>query len=400
MISGLDFVDAAAQLGFDFYTSVPCSYLTPLLNGVLSNTKVDHVMASSEGEAVGIAAGAFLGGRLPVVMMQNSGLGNAVNPLTSLNHIFKIPSLLICSWRGSPGVPDEPQHRLMGEITHRLLDTVQIPHGPFPSQPELIGPTLQTAREIIERTHLPYALVVEPGVLEQEDLKASERMCPSVATVRKLGDPSAPPPSREQVLRTVAGAAPAHSGLIATTGKTGRELFCIGDSERHLYLVGSMGCASAVGLGAALAADRPIIVLDGDGAALMKLGNFSTVGRYRPASMVHIVIDNGVHDSTGGQPTNSGNVDFSQIAAACGYNAVYSCNGIDAVAEALRDALQSVGPHFIHVRVRPGSMRDLPRPTVSPAEVGRRFALHLQAPAEENQLRRHPMHGSLERVGS
>ncbi|WCM91417.1 phosphonopyruvate decarboxylase [Acidovorax sp. NCPPB 2350] len=382
MISGMDFVDSATRLGFNFYVSVPCSYLTPLLNGVLSDAKVDHVMASSEGEAVGIAAGAYLGGRLPVVMMQNSGLGNAVNPLTSLNHIFKIPSLLICSWRGSPGVPDEPQHRLMGEITHRLLDTLQIPHGPFPWKPELIGPALQTAREVIDRTQLPYALVVDPNVLETEELKAVGLVRPPSATLRRLGDPAMALPSREDVLRTVVATAPPQAGLIATTGKTGRELFCIEDSHRHLYLVGSMGCASAVGLGTALATDRPIIVLDGDGAALMKLGNLSTIGRYRPSSMVHLVIDNGVHDSTGGQPTNSGNIDFSQIASACGYQVIYSCNGIDAVAEALRSALDSVGPHFIHVRVRPGSMHNLPRPTVSPEEVGRRFSRHLLSEAE------------------
>jgi phosphonopyruvate decarboxylase len=390
MIRGLDFVGAATRQGFNFYVSVPCSYLTPLLNGVLSDAKVDHVMAASEGEAVGIAAGAFLGGRLPVVMMQNSGLGNAVNPLTSLNHIFKIPSLLICSWRGSPGVPDEPQHRLMGEITHRLLDTLQIPHGPFPWRPELIGPALQTASEVIGRTQLPYALVVDPNVLEQVELKAAGLVRPPAAAMRRLGDIASPLPSREEVLRIAVATAPAHAGLIATTGKTGRELFCIEDSERHLYLVGSMGCASAVGLGAALTSERPIVVLDGDGAALMKLGNLSTIGRYRPASMVHLVIDNGVHDSTGGQPTNSGNIDFSQIAAACGYQTVCSCNGIDAVADALRDALRSVGPHFLHVRVRPGSMHNLPRPTVSPEAVGRRFARHLRelarAPAQEQPL--------------
>ncbi|SFD64587.1 phosphonopyruvate decarboxylase [Paracidovorax konjaci] len=377
MISGMDFVGAATRQGFDFYVSVPCSYLTPLLNGVLSDAKVDHIMAASEGEAIGIAAGAYLGGRLPVVMMQNSGLGNAVNPLTSLNHIFKIPSLLICSWRGSPGVPDEPQHRLMGEITHRLLDTLQIPHGPFPWKPELIGPALQTAREVIGRTQLPYALVVDPDVLEAEELKAVGLVRPPSATLHRLGDPAVPLPSREEVLRTVVAAAPPDAGIIATTGKTGRELFCIEDSHRHLYLVGSMGCASAVGLGAALTTDRPIIVLDGDGAALMKLGNLSTIGRYRPASMVHLVIDNGVHDSTGGQPTNSGNIDFAQIASACGYQAIYACSGMEAVAVALRTALNSVGPHFIHVRVRPGSMKNLPRPTVAPQEVGRRFARHL-----------------------
>lgn len=381
MINGKDFVAEATRVGFNFYTSVPCSYLTPLLNGVLSDANVDHVMAASEGEAVGIAAGAYLAGRLPVVMMQNSGLGNAVNPLTSLNHVFKLPSLLICSWRGSPHVPDEPQHRVMGAITHRLLDTLQIPHSPFPFEKSLIGPALETAHSYITRSQLPYALVVEPNVLADEELNAPSLVRAPAAVTHTLGAADSTLPSREEVLRAVVARAPGNAGLVATTGKTGRELFAISDDERNLYLVGSMGCASAVGLGVSLNVDHPVIVLDGDGAALMKLGNFSTVGRYRPPGLIHIVIDNGVHDSTGGQPTNSGNIDFGAIAAACGYQSVYSCHGAQAVATALDAALRTVGPHFIHVRVRPGSMHKLPRPTVSPVQVGSRFAAHIQAPA-------------------
>ena len=378
MINGKDFVAEATRVGFNFYTSVPCSYLTPLLNGVLSDAKVDHVMAASEGEAMGIAAGAYLAGRLPVVMMQNSGLGNAVNPLTSLSHVFKLPSLLICSWRGCPGVPDEPQHRVMGAITHRLLDTLQIPHSPFPFEKSLIGPALETAHSYITRTRLPYALIVEPNVLADEDLNAPSLVRVPAATLHAFGSADAALPSREDVLRAVVSRAPRNAALVATTGKTGRELFCISDDERNLYLVGSMGCASAVGLGVSLNVDHPVIVLDGDGAALMKLGNLSTVGRYRPPGLIHVVVDNGVHDSTGGQPTNSGNIDFSAIAAACGYQCVYSCSGTEAVATALDVALQSVGPHFIHVRARPGSMQKLSRPTVSPEEVGHRFAAHVQ----------------------
>ncbi|KAB7767240.1 phosphonopyruvate decarboxylase [Xanthomonas maliensis] len=378
MINGKAFVAAASRVGFDFYTSVPCSYLTPLLNGVLSDPKVHHVTAASEGEAIGIAAGAYLAGRLPVVMLQNSGLGNAVNPLTSLNHVFKIPCLLICSWRGSPGVADEPQHAVMGEITHSLLDVLRIPHAPFPSEPDQIEHTLRAAHACIQQTRLPYALIVEPNVLAEEHLLAQAVIRMPAATQSQFGRPQSPLPSREDALRITASMAPHHAAIIATTGKTGRELFCIGDDARNLYLVGSMGCASAVGLGAALNADRPVLILDGDGAALMKLGNLSTIGRYQPTSFVHVLLDNGVHDSTGGQPTNSGNIDFPSIAAACGYRATYACHGEAALRQALDISLRSAGPHFIHVRIRPGSMHPLPRPTVSPSEVGMRFAAHLQ----------------------
>ncbi|MBG3849788.1 phosphonopyruvate decarboxylase [Xanthomonas sp. WHRI 8391] len=378
MINGKEFVATASRLGFDFYTSVPCSYLTSLLNGVLGDPHVHHVTAASEGEAIGIAAGAYLAGRLPVVMLQNSGLGNAVNPLTSLNHVFQIPCLLICSWRGSPGVADEPQHAVMGEITQSLLDVLRIPHARFPSEPDQIESTLRAAHACIQQTRLPYALVVEPNVLEDEHLLAQAVIRVPAATRSQFGTSELPLPSREDALRTVVSMTPHNSAIIATTGKTGRELFCVRDDARNLYLVGSMGCASALGLGAALNTDHPVIVLDGDGAALMKLGNLSTIGRYQPASLIHVLLDNGVHDSTGGQPTNSGNIDFPSVAAACGYRATYACHGDAALKQALDIALHSAGPHFIHLRIRPGSMHPLPRPTVSPSEVGRRFAAHLQ----------------------
>ncbi|KLD73557.1 phosphonopyruvate decarboxylase [Xanthomonas hyacinthi] len=380
MINGREFVATASRLGFNFYTSVPCSYLTSLLNGVLSDPDAPHVAAASEGEAIGIAAGAYLAGRLPVVMLQNSGLGNAVNPLTSLNHVFQIPCLLICSWRGCHGVADEPQHAVMGQITHSLLDVLRIPHARFPSEPDQVEPTLRAAYACIAQTHLPYALIVEPNVLEDEHLLAQTQIRPPAAATARFGGPECPLPSREDALRAVVAIASQDAAIIATTGKTGRELCCIRDDARNLYLVGSMGCASAVGLGASLNTEHPLIVLDGDGAALMKLGNLSTIGRYRPAGFIHVLLDNGVHDSTGGQPTNSGNIDFPSVAAACGYRATYACNGDAALRQALEIALHSIGPHFIHVRIRPGSMHPLPRPTVSPSEVGRRFAAHLRQP--------------------
>lgn len=384
MIKGEDFIAASAALGFDFYTSVPCSYLTPLLNGVLANSSLDHFAASSEGEAIGIAAGAYLAGRSPVVMMQNSGLGNAVNPLSSLNHVFGIPSLLIISWRGSPGVPDEPQHSLMGEVMHDLLDVLKIPHAPFPRTVSEILPTLIRAQQYMQTNERPFALVVDPGVVEEERLQARAIVRPPEAVHRKLGNSSSPLPTRAEVLGLVRSVAPSEAALIATTGKTGRELYALGDDARNMYVVGSMGCASAIGLGIALNSERPVIVLDGDGAALMKLGNLSTIGRYRPPSLVHLVIDNGMHDSTGGQPTNSGNVDFSAVAAACGYANTYSCQGLDVVSEVLKSALAEVGPHLIHVPVRAGTMANLPRPSVTPEHVARRFARHIQAAVERS----------------
>ncbi|MVA35924.1 phosphonopyruvate decarboxylase [Agrobacterium vitis] len=377
MITGSSFIDAAVEQNFDFFVSVPCSYLTPLLNSALNHSSISHVMATGEGEAIGIAAGAYLAGKHPVVMMQNSGLGNAVNPLSSLNHIFKIPSLIICSWRGSPNVPDEPQHQLMGKITHTLFDTLGIRHQPFPKTEEEILPALKAAKLHMQREKLPYAFIVEPNSICDEVLRA-----PKTARELKLEVPdecymASDPISRIDVLKSIVRAAPHDSALIATTGKTGRELFTISDDQRSLYLVGSMGCASAVGLGVALNTTKKIFVIDGDGAALMKLGNFATIGHYSPKNLVHILVDNGVHESTGGQPTSSGNVNFAKVAAACGYGWSQRCSDLVTFEAQVAQAIASDGPYFIQVGVKPGSLPNLARPTISPQDVATRFMTHL-----------------------
>jgi phosphonopyruvate decarboxylase len=180
-------------------------------------------------------------------------------------------------------------------------------------------------------------------------------------------------PTRAAVLERFLGLVPSDAAVIATTGKCGRELFTLDDREQHLYLVGSMGGASAVGLGLALNTPRPVVVLDGDGAALMKLGNLATIGAYAPRNLIHVVLDNGVHDSTGGQPTVSSNVDFSAVAGAVGYPSAWHSDGLDGFERAFSVALGQVGPHFIHVKIAPGSMDNLGRPTVKPHDVARRF---------------------------
>src|SRR5918994_249452 len=174
MIEASDFFAGAARAGFDFYTGVPCSFLTPLINGALSSPGLAYVGAASEGEAVAIAAGAWLAGRRTVVMCQNSGLGNAVNPLTSLNAPFRIPTLLVTTWRGRPGIKDEPQHALMGEITHQLLDLIRVGHRPFPTTPDDLAPALDHARAEMDRLNLPFAFVVAEDSFEPETLRQSQ----------------------------------------------------------------------------------------------------------------------------------------------------------------------------------------------------------------------------------
>ncbi len=379
MIDADDFLGPAREEGFDFYTGVPCSYLTPLINRVINDPANCYVGAASEGEAVGIAAGAWLAGRRTVVMCQNSGLGNAVNPLTSLNSPFQIPTLLVVTWRGQPGLADEPQHELMGAITPALLDTLRIPHLAFPSTRDEVAPAIAAMSASLTETRLPFAFIMKKGSVRDDGLSETT---PPTRPVGERADHRvrAELPTRFAILERLLASAPDNAAIVASTGKCGRELFTLADRPQHLYQVGSMGCAGPMGLGVALNTVRPVIVLDGDGAALMKLGAMATIGAEGPDNLVHIILDNGVHDSTGGQPTVSPSVDFAGVALACGYAGAALANDPDGFDEAFRAALANPGPHLIHVRIRPGSLDNLGRPTLSPRQVADRFRAFLGDP--------------------
>ena len=379
MLTAEQFIAAARQRGFDFFTGVPCSFLTPLINGVLNEPTLRYIGAASEGEAVAIAAGAWAAGRQTVVMCQNSGLGNAVNPLTSLNAPFRIPTLFITTWRGEPGLADEPQHVVMGAITHDLLGLIGVEYAAFPDSADDLAAAMDLATARLEARSLPYALVMSAGSV------AAERLEPAVAAPRGAGrryddELAGPLPSRLDILQQFLMLTDDATAVIATTGKCGRELFTLADRRQHLYQVGSMGGASAMGLGVALNTTRNVVVLDGDGAALMKLGNFATIGAYRPANLLHIVLDNGVHDSTGGQATVSATVDFAGVALACGYGFAASCRTAAGFAAAFGLAAGGDGPALVHVRIAPGSLAKLGRPTIGPDAVARRFRAFLLEP--------------------
>lgn len=383
MIQAQTFIDAAAARGLDFYTGVPCSFLTPMINRVITAggarggphdaQGLDYVGAASEGEAVAIASGAWLGGRGAVVMCQNSGLGNCINPLTSLNVPFRIPLLLITTWRGQPGRPDEPQHVLMGQITQSMLDLCGVPNRPFPAEEAAIGPALDAAVARFGTDSLPFGMVMEQGSVAEESLDETPPPVPAAGTsidLRRHGER----PARVALLERLLAVLPEEAAVIATTGKCGRELFTLSDRRQHLYQVGSMGGASGMALGVALTVpNRPLVVLDGDGAALMKLGSLATIGARQPRNLIHVLLDNGVHDSTGGQSTVSASVDFAAVALACGYRSAISVDDPAGFEQAMRRALGEGGPVLIHARIRPGSMAVLGRPTVAPHEVARRF---------------------------
>lgn len=372
MIEAASFLEAAKGVGIGFYTGVPCSFLTPLINRTASDRSLGYVGAASEGEAVAIAAGAWLAGRETAVMCQNSGLGNAVNPLTSLNAPFRIPTLLIVTWRGQPGLKDEPQHELMGRITQSLLDVIEVPHRRFPDQAAALGPLMAEARGVMDQTGLPFALVLEKGVLQDEILDEAPRVPPAPGERIDLCQHGARP-TRLSLLERVLALVPDTLPIVVTTGKAGREMFTLSDREQHLYQVGSMGCASPMGLGIAMTTGRQTLVIDGDGAALMKLGSMATIGAYQPSGLVHVLLDNGVHDSTGGQATVSPVVDFAGVALACGYRRAFVCDSEAGFAAALAQALTDDGPVLVHARIAPGSLEKLGRPTIAPHEVAQRF---------------------------
>ncbi len=366
--------------GFTDCCGVPCSFLKPFINRVINDRHLNYIGATSEGEAVGISMGAHLAGRNTVTLCQNSGLGNMVNPLTSLNHPFGIPTLLIVTWRGQPGRPDEPQHAVMGAITHRLLETMDIPWRPFPTDSDRIDAVLAEATALMAERQLPVALVMSDGSVSGEELTNRGGAAPAGARAQgAFTRGGADRMTRSEAMGILLEELSGDEAVIATTGKTGRELFTIADRENHLYVVGGMGTASAIGFGIARALPvQPVVVLDGDGAALMKLGSLATIGFHQPSNLLHVVLDNECHDSTGGQQTVSGSVRFAAVAAAVNYRNAIETDDPGEFRRRVRDLRGQPGPSLLHAKIRPGSPARLGRPTVSPREVRDRFMAFLR----------------------
>jgi len=364
MIDPTAWVNQALQSGATLWAGVPCSYLKSLIDSVISHPNLTYVPASNEGDAVAIAAGAWLGGGLGVALMQNSGLGNAVNPLTSLIHPFAIPMLLLVTWRGQPGGPaDEPQHHLMGKITPALLEQMEIPWELLPPEEPQALECLSRQMQKIQQEGRCRALLIPSGrflghpptpPLEKKPLTAH-------------GPPQAEAEfTRGEFLQALLQQWRENDLVVATTGYTGRELYALEDRPQQLYLVGSMGCASSLGLGLALTRpDRRIWVLDGDGALLMRLGAMTTLGWVRPPNLVHLVLDNQCHESTGAQATVTPSLDLCGLATACGYPRVTRWTRPEPIAPG---HLQ-----FVHCPIRPGIAASLPRPRETPEQVARRF---------------------------
>ncbi|WP_341283091.1 phosphonopyruvate decarboxylase [Paenibacillus sp. FSL H8-0537] len=363
------------QKGFDFFTGVPCSFLDSLINYAINDC--EYIAAANEGDAVAIASGAYLAGKKPVVLMQNSGLTNAVSPLTSLNYTFRLPVLGFVSLRGQEGIADEPQHELMGKITTDLLDLMNVKWAYLSDSESEYAEQIDAANQILE-SNQSFFFVVKQATLSKEELIVTDSKFdkPYNKYIKNKTEEDELP-RRFDALTVINKYKNDSTIQLATTGKTGRELYDLEDSSNNLYMVGSMGCVSSLGLGAALNTSKKVVVIDGDGSVLMRMGSMATIGYYRPNNMLHILLDNNCHDSTGGQFTVSGNIDFTTVANACGYVHSYYIHNLSELEAGIQKWQESPELTFLYVRIAEGSKKELGRPVIKPFEVKERLQAFL-----------------------
>lgn len=358
MISAEELCEQLSTLGIDGYIGVPDSLLKDFC-AFVSTCEGRHIIAANEGNAVAIAAGRFLGtGRPSLVYMQNSGIGNAVNPLLSLTDpdVYGIPVMLMIGWRGEPGKKDEPQHVKQGKVTLKLLESMDIPYIILdPAYSEYKKEVASLYATMMERSG-PVAIVVRSGAFHS---------CKCNVDYQEY------PLTREQSLETIVDEMSEDDLVVSTTGKASRELYEIRerrgmDQSRDFLTVGSMGHASSIAFGlASTQPDRRVFCIDGDGAMLMHMGAMAIIGQSGIQNLVHIVLNNGSHESVGGQPTVAYSLDMVAIAKSCGYRNAFGVSKEEKLIEAM-DCYE--GPTFIEVRVKCGSRSDLGRPKTSPSE--------------------------------
>lgn len=364
MIRPQFFYDTLAKYGIDFYAGVPDSLLKNLCAYITDHADAQHnIIAANEGGAMGLAAGHYLAtGQIPVVYMQNSGEGNIINPLASLTDkdVYNIPVLLVIGWRGKPGVHDEPQHVKQGKVTTGLLNVMGIDYTVLSKEEDKAEAQISKAVAYMQATKECYALVIEKDTFDTYTLQNVEKNDLTL--------------SREEAIQTVAAALGAKDVIVSTTGMISRELFEYRTSkdeghERDFLTVGSMGHASQIALGIALEKqDRKAWCFDGDGAAIMHMGGMAIVASKQPKNYVHVVFNNGAHDSVGGQPTVGLDIDLPRIARAVGYKNTYSVKTAEDLQQILTEAKQDIGPTLLEVKVKKGNRKDLGRPTTTPIQ--------------------------------
>lgn len=369
MINTQDFGKELKIRGFTFFSGVPCSFLKPLINYAIN--ECNYIMATNEGDAIATCAGAFLGGMRPVFLCQNSGITNASSPLTSLIYTFRIPLLGIVSLRGESGLSDEPQHELMGAITTKLLSLMGIKWEFLESNLDAIKQQLENAEKYLKENKA-FFFVIRKNTFDKEDLKPQpipQRNKKEIFIKNKKNQL----PHRYDALKIISSFKNNKTALLATTGHTGRELHDVDDTQNNFYMVGSMGCISSFALGLALSKpNKRFIAIDGDGAFLMRMGAITTNGYYAPPNLMHILLDNGMHASTGGQQTVSSCVDFVSLAASSGYTQSIYVHTLNELEKTLKQ-WKSDKLTFLYMKIAQESKKNLGRPTIKPWEVKQRL---------------------------
>lgn len=358
------FVNTLKEHGIDFYAGVPDSLLKNICAYLTDNIPAEqNIIAANEGGAMGIAAGYHLAtGKIPVVYMQNSGEGNIINPLASLvdKEVYNIPVLLIVGWRGRPGVHDEPQHVKQGKVTTGLLNTMGVNYAILPKDEEDVAKQIKIAVDFMKATNECYAFVIEKDTFDGYKLQNIQENNLIM--------------SREEAIRKVASYIENSACIVSTTGMISRELFEARTAwnqghERDFLTVGSMGHASQIALGIALQKpERRVYCFDGDGASIMHMGNMAITASMRCKNYVHVVFNNGAHDSVGGQPTVGLKIDLCAVAKAVGYVDAYSVETMDDLESKLTELRSVEGPVLLQVCVKRGSRKDLGRPTTTPIQ--------------------------------
>lgn len=360
---------------FEFFSGVPDSLLKPISTFLMNTHGIgkEHIIAANEGNAVALAAGYYLAtGRIPVVYLQNSGLGNIVNPVASLlnQYVYGIPCVFIVGWRGEPGVKDEPQHVFQGRITEDLLKVVGI--ETFVVDKTTVKSALDKKLEEFQvylSQGKQVAFLVRKSVLEEVADTTKKTMTGNI--------------SREDAIRVIVEES-GDDPVVCTTGKASRELFEIREEkgqghERDFLTVGSMGHSSSIALGIALhKPEKRVWCIDGDGAALMHMGSMAVIGSMKPNNYIHIILNNGAHESVGGMPTVGNEVDFGLISKGCGYQNYYKASSKVELVDALRKATSKQELTFIEVMCDIGARTNLGRPTTTAQDNGRQFAEFLK----------------------
>ena len=357
------FIEKLRENGIDCFAGVPDSLLKNICAYITDHCDAQHnIIAANEGAAVGLAAGHYLAtGQPACVYMQNSGEGNIINPLASLTdpEVYNIPVLLLIGWRGRPGVHDEPQHVKQGKVTTGLLNTMGINFDVLSKEEDKAEKQIAKAIDALKKKDV-YALVIEKDTFEDYKLQNVEKNDLTM--------------SREEAIQIVAAALGEKDCIVSTTGMISRELFEYRAAmnqghERDFLTVGSMGHASQIALGIAMAKpDRKVWCFDGDGAAIMHMGSMAIVANKAPKNYVHVVFNNGAHDSVGGQPTVGLKIDLPAVAKAVGYKAIYSVETKEYLAELLNKVNALEGPILLEVRVKKGNRKDIGRPTTTPIQ--------------------------------